>query len=92
MNECIKRLKIKADLNYNAKTFSIDTSEAKEVLDYIRRLENLNGAYELLIDKYEFGVNCNDCPFIDGCIYNGENVEDCRLKMAKRTNSLGVSI
>lgn len=88
----IKDLKLKADLNYNAESFSIQTKEAREILDHIRRIENLNATYELLLEKFTFAVTCNDCPFIEGCIYQEGSISDCKLKMASRTNNLGVNI
>lgn len=90
--QSVKDLKLKADLNYNAKSFLIQTVDAKNILDYIRRIENLNAVYELLMDKVNLAVTCNDCPFIEGCIYQEGKVDNCQIKMFKRTENLGISI
>lgn len=90
MNRAVGNLKLKCNTNYNAKSFLLQTNDGKEILDYIRRLENLNATYEILFDKAQIAVNCNDCPFIEGCIYQQGKVEDCQIKMLNRATSLGV--
>lgn len=92
MNKSVNNLKLKCDTNYNAKSFLFQTSDGKEILDYIRRLENLNATYEILFDKVQLAVNCNDCPFVQGCVYQKGKVEDCQLKMLNRTCNLGVTV
>lgn len=86
----IKNFNDLTDLNYNCKTFVIQTSLAVEIKDYIRRIQNLNATYELLFDKVQLAVNCNDCPFIEVCIYQEGKVKDCKIKMLNRSTELNV--
>lgn len=88
--QAIKDLQLKTHTNYTSESFLMQRSDSVSILDYIRRIENLNAAYELLFEKFGLAHNCNDCPMIDGCIYQEGKVEECKVKMLKRAKSLGV--
>lgn len=85
MKSAILDLKNKCSLNYNAKSFLVQRLDIVEMLDYIQRLENLITAQNALIDSNDLGVKCNNCPFIDECIFNEGKVSDCQFRMANRT-------
>ena len=92
MKSAIKDLKLKVDLNYNAKSFLIQTKDAKEIVDEMQRKDNLLAVYEILINKAQLAVNCKDCPFIETCLNKDNRTEDCQVKMIKHIKELGVNI
>lgn len=88
----IDYLKNKAAVNYNSKSFLVDTEKALEIIDEMKRKDNLIAVYEILIDKAQPAVSCNDCPFVETCINKDNRTDDCQFKMLDHIKSLGVDI
>lgn len=89
--QAVKDLQTKTHTNYTSASFLMQRSDAVAILDLISRLQNLKAAYELLFDKFGAAVTCNECPFIDECIYQEGKVDECKIKMHNRSKSLGIS-
>ena len=91
MTQKIKDLRTQCNLCYNAKSMLVHRENVIDALDYINRLEMLVLAQNALIDQSELGVKCNDCPFVNRCIFKNPS-KDCQLTMANNGRSMNCVI
>lgn len=80
IKQIILTQELKLKENEVLKFHQLEKYELKDLLDHIKRQQNLIDAMAYMIDQANLAFTCNDCVLFDECTITAAS-EGCQLKM-----------